>query len=149
VVPFRTRRELLEVTRRLSSSLALAALAAASWRCSGASPPAGGGIAENGGTGGPAGTGGVAQGGDGGTGGTTEPVGQGGSAVVIVMTSGGAAGMSTTKPPPVCGDAHVDAETKEECDDGEATSGDGCSERCTLEAGWSCPFPGVRCEAAM
>ena len=33
----------------------------------------------------------------------------------------------------------------EECDDGNAVSGDGCTSTCTTEAGWLCPQPGVAC----
>ena len=33
----------------------------------------------------------------------------------------------------------------EECDDHNATSGDGCSESCTLEPGWACWYVGEAC----
>jgi cysteine-rich repeat protein len=33
----------------------------------------------------------------------------------------------------------------EECDDGNAASGDGCSSTCTLEDGWVCPEPDTAC----
>jgi cysteine-rich repeat protein len=33
----------------------------------------------------------------------------------------------------------------EECDDGNTTSGDGCSAACRLEPGWRCRVPGKRC----
>jgi cysteine-rich repeat protein len=33
----------------------------------------------------------------------------------------------------------------EECDDGNAASGDGCASSCTIEAGWICSEPGVPC----
>jgi cysteine-rich repeat protein len=33
----------------------------------------------------------------------------------------------------------------EECDDGNAASGDGCTSSCTTEAGWICPEAGVAC----
>lgn len=33
----------------------------------------------------------------------------------------------------------------EPCDDGNTTSGDGCSASCEVEAGWLCPLPGVPC----
>jgi cysteine-rich repeat protein len=33
----------------------------------------------------------------------------------------------------------------EECDDGNASSGDGCASSCTLEAGWICSEPGTPC----
>ena len=34
-----------------------------------------------------------------------------------------------------CGDGYLDAEAGEECDDGDVTSGDGCSAGCTIETG--------------
>lgn len=37
---------------------------------------------------------------------------------------------------PVCGDGRVVG--AEQCDDGENESGDGCSEKCTIEKQWSC-----------
>lgn len=48
---------------------------------------------------------------------------------------------------PRCGDGRVDDELEEECDDGNAKSGDGCSSTCKREEGWTCAKPGVRCEA--
>jgi len=47
-----------------------------------------------------------------------------------------------------CGDGLVDPMKMEECDDGNAQAGDGCSDTCTLELGWSCPFPALPCEAS-
>jgi fibro-slime domain-containing protein len=126
-------------------------LAAASFRCSGGvnSPPEIG-LPSNPEAGGSVSTGGTMSAGAGGVGGTSETggTGQGGKPVVVVEP-GGSAGMTHDPPKDaVCGDGHVDADLKEECDDGKATSGDGCSDKCTLEPGWSCPFPGVACEAA-
>jgi fibro-slime domain-containing protein len=46
----------------------------------------------------------------------------------------------------VCGDGKIT--DKEGCDDGNAKSGDGCNATCTVEKGWVCPTPGLRCEAA-
>jgi len=43
-----------------------------------------------------------------------------------------------------CGDGALDA--GEQCDDGNVTSGDGCSTICQLEDGWSCPTPGQPCQ---
>ncbi len=44
----------------------------------------------------------------------------------------------------VCGDRRVSGD--EACDDGSRNSGDGCSEDCrTIEPGWLCNSPGVRC----
>lgn len=37
-----------------------------------------------------------------------------------------------------CGDANIDKGAGEECDDGNAASGDGCSEDCKLEDGFNC-----------
>jgi len=37
-------------------------------------------------------------------------------------------------------------EGSEGCDDGNTTPGDGCTEACKLESGWSCLAPGVRCQ---
>src|SRR5690606_41298393 len=39
---------------------------------------------------------------------------------------------------PRCGDGVIDA--GEGCDDGNAIDGDGCTSRCELEEGWSCPM---------
>jgi len=36
-------------------------------------------------------------------------------------------------------------EGTEQCDDGNATPGDGCTSDCKIESGWSCPAPGVSC----
>ena len=49
--------------------------------------------------------------------------------------------------PTVCGDGIVDG--AEECDDGVTppAAGDGCSDTCTLEAGFNCPTPGQPCVA--
>lgn len=45
----------------------------------------------------------------------------------------------------VCGDTKITG--GEQCDDGNALSNDGCSATCQLEAGWTCPLPGVACSA--
>ena len=45
-----------------------------------------------------------------------------------------------------CGDGVVVG--NEECDDANTDDGDGCSGKCELQAGWLCPEPGSRCEAA-
>ena len=37
----------------------------------------------------------------------------------------------------------------EQCDDGNATSGDGCDATCSLEAGYSCQMPGQPCKLAV
>jgi cysteine-rich repeat protein len=39
----------------------------------------------------------------------------------------------------VCGDAiRIDVTTPGKCDDGNKNNGDGCSELCDIERGWSC-----------
>ena len=43
-------------------------------------------------------------------------------------------------PVAICGDGIVDG--TEQCDDGNTTSGDGCSATCTLEPGFACVTPG-------
>jgi len=46
--------------------------------------------------------------------------------------------------PAACGDG---AKTgPEACDDGNMVAGDGCSDQCKLEAGFTCPTPGMECE---
>ena len=49
-------------------------------------------------------------------------------------------------PAPTCGDGRVGE--KEGCDDGNTKSGDGCSAACSVEPGYVCPTPGLRCQAA-
>lgn len=48
-----------------------------------------------------------------------------------------------TCPLPVCGNGSV--ETDEDCDDGNASSGDGCSSSCKQETDWVCPTSGKAC----
>ncbi len=45
--------------------------------------------------------------------------------------------------PPGCGDGSLAGD--EECDDGNTTSGDGCSLACRRETGFICPTPGAAC----
>src|SRR2546430_16093664 len=45
--------------------------------------------------------------------------------------------------PAVCGDGLL--EGSEGCDDGNLTSGDGCSKSCTVEVDHVCPVPGQAC----
>jgi len=45
--------------------------------------------------------------------------------------------------PSLCGNSKVD--TGEACDDGNTSSGDGCSSSCGAESGWTCPTAGSRC----
>ena len=56
-------------------------------------------------------------------------------------TAGKACVTSTTAP--VCGNAQVEA--NETCDDGNATSGDGCTSACQTESGYVCANPGSLC----
>jgi fibro-slime domain-containing protein len=44
--------------------------------------------------------------------------------------------------PEICGDGFRTA--SEQCDDGDGSSGDGCSD-CLIEPGWVCPFVGAPC----
>ncbi len=46
----------------------------------------------------------------------------------------------------MCGDGKISGQ--ETCDDNNTSSGDGCDSSCTVEAGWTCPQVGSRCEAA-
>jgi fibro-slime domain-containing protein len=55
----------------------------------------------------------------------------------------GVGGPCTPVATPRCGDGRLSF--GEECDDGNTTSGDGCSSTCTLEPGYSCPTPGAAC----
>jgi len=55
--------------------------------------------------------------------------------------------LDAAPPAPICGDARVTSDS-EGCDDGNTKSGDGCSATCTVEPGWVCPTPGLRCQAA-
>jgi len=43
----------------------------------------------------------------------------------------------------VCGNGDVEGD--EECDDGNADDGDGCSRACEVESGWYCPIVGRPC----
>ncbi|MBI5486558.1 MAG: hypothetical protein HY905_04425 [Deltaproteobacteria bacterium] len=45
--------------------------------------------------------------------------------------------VSAATPVP-CGDGTIDTSTAEQCDDGNTTPGDGCSNSCEVEFGWSC-----------
>lgn len=45
----------------------------------------------------------------------------------------------------VCGDGIVDADMLEQCDDGNTSSGDGCSAICVIESGYECPPFGGAC----
>lgn len=45
----------------------------------------------------------------------------------------------------LCGNGSIDASASEACDDGNATSGDGCSDGCIVEAGYECPSANNPC----
>lgn len=47
--------------------------------------------------------------------------------------------------PPHCGDGIIESQFGEHCDDGNSTSGDGCTASCEEEPGYTCLFPGVPC----
>lgn len=53
------------------------------------------------------------------------------------------AGCVAPPKPAVCGDGVLDP--GEACDDGNVTSGDGCSFDCKIEADYACPTPGALC----
>src|SRR5699024_11837435 len=66
----------------------------------------------------------------------------------MVLAGAGCKGDKNPDPPPggsdpVCGNGIV--EDGEACDDGNTTSGDGCSSSCELEDGWDCPIEGEPC----
>ena len=58
-------------------------------------------------------------------------------------TGGSCTKRNPPKPSPKCGNNIV--ETGESCDDGNAINGDGCSDKCATEDGWSCPEKGGSC----
>jgi len=92
-------------------------------------PNATGGTAGHAGaveTGGTAGQ--VSSGGTTGEGGTTSPESAG------AANESGAAGTSSSSSQ--CGNGILEGEG---CDDGNLTSGDGCSKTCAVETGWTCP----------
>jgi cysteine-rich repeat protein len=75
---------------------------------------------------------------------TSYPMSSGGAAPIA---SGGSATSSggTEDPPPSawCGNGVLNV--KEECDDGNRSTGDGCTEQCLVEYTFACPTPGVPC----
>lgn len=87
------------------------------------SPGGAGGGASISSTSGAGGAGGAPTGGAGGAGGSANG-------------SGGAGGSAMSA---VCGDAVVDVDAGEHCDDGDTQGGDGCSAMCTYELSDACP----------
>jgi fibro-slime domain-containing protein len=57
----------------------------------------------------------------------------------------GACGDSGKAYVPACGDARLNTETGEQCDDGNTTPKDGCTPTCQIEADYVCPTPGQPC----
>lgn len=45
----------------------------------------------------------------------------------------------------LCGNGILDVEGSEQCDDGNSVNGDGCTNDCTIEAGYVCMPPGAPC----
>jgi fibro-slime domain-containing protein len=56
----------------------------------------------------------------------------------------GSGGPCVKAPANTCGDGIVAG--NEQCDDGNVNSGDGCSSSCAVEAGYTCPTPGMKCK---
>jgi fibro-slime domain-containing protein len=56
---------------------------------------------------------------------------------------GGSGGPCSLVPVPMCGDGVLAG--NEQCDDGNTASNDGCSASCAVEAGYTCPTPGMAC----
>jgi len=73
-----------------------------------------------------------------GTGGT---IGSGG---ISAIDAGVQAGDSAAAMRP-CGNGVLERNQGENCDDGNANNGDGCSALCQIEAGWQCPTQGQAC----
>ena len=78
--------------------------------------------------------------------------GGGGSGGILILTGGGGQGGSAGAggeggaAPVGCGNGIVEPWLGEACDDGNSTSGDGCSGDCTsVEQDWACPVPGQAC----
>ncbi|MCC6555055.1 MAG: DUF4215 domain-containing protein, partial [Polyangiaceae bacterium] len=67
-------------------------------------------------------------------GGGSSSTSQGGGGSSTTSSGGGAGGA----PNPLCGDGNVDYQAGEQCDDGNTTSGDGCSASCAIEPAPTC-----------
>jgi fibro-slime domain-containing protein len=96
----------------------------------------------------------ILSGGEGGTGGGRPPNGGGGASGAGGPSGGGgflvkldAAPRADAAPDRrsggTCGDGVI--ERSEQCDDGNAENGDGCSRICQIEANWDCPEEGKAC----
>ncbi len=100
------------------------------------------------GKGGKAGSGGGEDGGSGGRGGSGGPViGFGGESDGLGGAGEECAGGADSCPvaaEPACGDGIINQDG-EQCDDGNGSSGDGCTATCMLEADSACPTPGEPC----
>jgi fibro-slime domain-containing protein len=57
----------------------------------------------------------------------------------------GVGGPCTVVVQEVCGDGRLSFANGEFCDDGNTSAGDGCGATCRVEAGYSCPMPGMAC----
>jgi fibro-slime domain-containing protein len=84
------------------------------------------------------------------TGGNTAVVPDAGGGAIGSTGQGGSAGIIFTAPPVadggpavICGNGII--EGVEQCDDGNAEGGDGCSKFCQIEANYECRAPGVPC----
>jgi cysteine-rich repeat protein len=74
---------------------------------------------------------------DGGNGGTGNTGNQGGTGNVGNQGgTGNVGGMGGNPPLPMCGDGAING--TDVCDDGNTDVDDGCSDTCTVEAGWNC-----------
>ncbi len=94
----------------------------------------------------------VVNGGEGGTGAGAGPAGGGGrggggggGGIIVNLDSHAREDASVDRPGGgTCGDGVI--ERSEQCDDGNTTSGDGCSRICQIEANWDCPTEGQPCK---
>jgi fibro-slime domain-containing protein len=71
----------------------------------------------------------------------------GGGPVIVVPGEGGSCDGPCVQDQVVCGDGVLQV-AGEECDDGNETASDGCSDTCAVEDGYVCPVPGAMCRAA-
>src|SRR5664279_1501070 len=83
-------------------------------------------------------------GGPGGLGANSGHAGGSGGSFTITMPSTPDGGVDRPTTGGSCGDGII--ERNEGCDDGNTTSGDGCSRICQVEANWNCPKEGEPCQ---